>query len=566
MLDKEDKDRIVGVLSKYYNITDVTWDTQSVVVKVPDFSQADDLAFAKASLELEKLGFISFTNRGIEDEIIVTESRKANDNRLLKVILIFATLGAVSYFGYVYQSQYSGETSALYNIGASLVFYLIPISLILASREVGKYVALKKNGMNYYLPILVPNPLGIGTMGIINSPNHPFKTRKSMLEVGAYSILFGFTISLIFYLLGVAYTLSFPPHSPGVNSPIEKVGSPLLMSLIINRVMPSTGLLDTLAFAGWSGIVITAFNAFPLGFLDGGLISSALLGKNSVYLSYVSVIAIVALGILYPPWLILAVFALLVGMKGPQALDNITGVRVNGKAISAVVFILLVLGMAPVPFHNSLSQFQATPSENSFVLYGNNTSISLKLTVNDTGQSSIVPAFSVSPGVSLSVEGSSITIPPGRNYTYTVSFVPQKMGYGLSTFNLTVFSGSYYRVIPLQVLYINLTEAISFNGSSPYVTHVGSDGRAYLSLSSDVPDNITLVSVGNSNFYLMVINESISLHYTKEFSYILGGSNIGVQPGKPVSLDLYTASHINRWYIAAFDSNFTGTVAVIEPQ
>ncbi|HLH85488.1 MAG TPA: hypothetical protein VKU79_01320, partial [Thermoplasmataceae archaeon] len=208
MLDKEDKDRIVGVLSKYYNITDVTWDTQSVVVKVPDFSQADDLAFAKASLELEKLGFISFTNRGIEDEIIVTESRKANDNRLLKVILIFATLGAVSYFGYVYQSQYSGETSALYNIGASLVFYLIPISLILASREVGKYVALKKNGMNYYLPILVPNPLGIGTMGIINSPNHPFKTRKSMLEVGAYSILFGFTISLIFYLLGVAYTLS----------------------------------------------------------------------------------------------------------------------------------------------------------------------------------------------------------------------------------------------------------------------------------------------------------------------------------------------------------------------
>ncbi|MEM3676258.1 MAG: hypothetical protein QXV22_04285, partial [Thermoplasmataceae archaeon] len=561
----EDRERIVSVLRKYYDIAEVKWDLQSVTVKVPDFRIAGEEVFIRASEELERLGFISFTNRGVEDEIIVTEARQAGENKIIKILLLFLTIGAISYYGYIYQTEYSGDGSILYNIGASLIFYVVPLCLILASREAGKYVALKRNGMNYYLPILIPNPLGIGTMGIINSPNHPFRTRKSMIEAGSYSILFGLIISVIFYVIGSAYTLNFPPHSPTINSPIARVGSPLLMSLFINRIIPSTGLLDTLAFAGWSGIVVTAFNAFPLGFLDGGLISSALLGKNSIYVSYISIIAVVALGILYPPWLILAVFVLLVGLKGPQSLDNLTPVGINGKVISAIIFSILILGMAPVPFHNSINQFSVSPSDQYFVLFGDSKNISLHLNVNDTGQSSIVPAFSVSPSVSLTVEGSSVTIAPGNNYTYNLVIEPRNLKYGLSAFNLTVFSGSYYRTVLIQALYINLTEAVTFNGGSPYFTHIASDGTANISLASDIADNLSLVSVGNNNFYLMMSNESLKLHYTQEFSYILGGTNIDVKPGTTVTLNLFTPVNFTKWYIAAFDSNYSGTVAVIEP-
>ncbi|MEM0159043.1 MAG: hypothetical protein QW812_05985, partial [Thermoplasmataceae archaeon] len=114
-------------------------------------------------------------------------------------------------------------------------------------------------------------------------------------------------------------------------------------------------------------------------------------------------------------------------------------------------------------------------------------------------------------------------------------------------------------------LYINLTEAVTFNGGSPYFTHIASDGTANISLASDIADNLSLVSVGNNNFYLMMSNESLKLHYTQEFSYILGGTNIDVKPGTTVTLNLFTPVNFTKWYIAAFDSNYSGTVAVIEP-
>ncbi|MEM0159130.1 MAG: hypothetical protein QW812_06435, partial [Thermoplasmataceae archaeon] len=126
MLEKEDRERIVSVLRKYYDIAEVKWDLQSVTVKVPDFRIAGEEVFIRASEELERLGFISFTNRGVEDEIIVTEARQAGENKIIKILLLFLTIGAISYYGYIYQTEYSGDGSILYNIGASLIFYVVP--------------------------------------------------------------------------------------------------------------------------------------------------------------------------------------------------------------------------------------------------------------------------------------------------------------------------------------------------------------------------------------------------------------------------------------------------------
>ena len=572
MVNREEQGKLHDIVKEYYEISSEENKGESIAFRVPSFHLESEQNFNRLSRELDKLGFLTFTSTGEVDEIIVMakpQPHSKRDNRI-KLILLVVTILSLMYFGYTYQVSYEGQNGIIQNFLTSLVFYLLPLSVILAGREASKYAAMKRNGMQYDLPIFVPSPIGIGTMGTINTPNKPYVSKRAMIEAGSFSIISGFLISTVFLIIGSLTTYNFPPSAPIVNSPAQTIGSPLIMQVIVNRIIPSNGILDPLAFAGWSGIVITAFNALPLGFLDGGLISSALFGRNATYLSYFSVLVIVGLGIIYPPWIILAVFALLVGLRGPQPLNNLTKVRFNTKVIAAVSFAIVVVGIAPFPFHSGINSFTATSSQSYFVIHDNQQLIDFNVTVNNTGMSTIVPAFEVTPTVELQWSGLSRSISPGSQFNYSLQFnLPNTTKLGFHSYDVTVNSGSYYRTLQISVLKINTTTALLFNNQIPYIMSPDPNGTVHLNLTSAVSDNLYIVSIGGPNitFSYFPQNNFSKVTYTQNMAYILASpsetqtSNLTIDRGIPFQLTFRLVSHPSYWYIVAYDSSFNAAIA-----
>ncbi len=578
MIDREEQKRIHDIVEAYYEISSEENKGESIAFRTPSFHLEPENNFNRLSRELDKEEYLSFTSTGDVDEIIVMAKphpQNKRDNRI-KIILMAVTLLSLVYFGYTYQSSYNGNHDPLQNFLSSLLFYLMPLSVILAGREAGKYVAMKKNGMQYDLPIFVPSPIiGIGSMGTINTPNKPYVSRRAMIEAGSFSIIAGFMISTVFLIIGSLTTYNFPPSTPIVNTTVQTVGSPLIMQVIVNRLIPSNGILDPLALAGWSGIVITAFNALPLGFLDGGLISSALFGRNATYLSYFSVLVIIGLGKIYPPWIILAVFALLVGLRGPQPLNNLSKVKFNTKVIAAVSFAIVVVGVAPFPFHAGINTFTATTSQSYFVIHDNQQLVDFNVTVNNTGMSTIVPAFEVTPTVELQWSGLSRSIAPGSQYEYSLQFtLPNTTKLGFHDYEVTVNSGSYFRNFHISVLKVNTTTALLFNNQIPYIMKPDLNGTVQLNLTSAVSDSLYIVSIGGPNitFSYFPQNNFSKVTYTQNMAYILASpsqtqtSNLTIDRGIPFQLTFRLVSHPSYWYIVAYDSNFNAAIAEYRAQ
>lgn len=573
MIDKNEQSRLQEIFSKYYEFSSTKLTEDSLSFRVPTFHLQPEQNFVKLAGELESIGYLTFTSTGEVDEIVVMKKpvSRVRDINKIKLVLFVATLASILYFGYTYQESYQGYSNPLGNIATTLLFYLLPLSVILLGREAAKYVALKRNGMKYTMPIFVPNPLGLGSMGMLNTPNKPFVSKRAMIEAGSFSIITGALLSSVFLVIGSLTTYNFPPSAPIVNSSVQTIGSPLIMQFIVNRLIPSNGILDPLALAGWSGVVITAFNALPLGFLDGGLIASALFSRNAIYLSYLSIFVIVLLFLLYPPWIILVVFALLVGLRGPQPLNNITRPKFNTKVIAAVSFMIIIIGIAPFPFHTGLNTFTASTSQDYFLVYTGHNSVDFNVTVNNTGLSTIVPAFEVSPSLNFQLSGESRSISPGTGFNYTMNLIlPAGIQPGFSHYEITVYSGSYHKNLAITVLKVNTTLALSFNNYNPYKMVPNSDGYISLNLTSSVNDSLYLLSMGGPNisfsFYPQMNNYS-RITYTDNMAYLLSNpsassaSELSLVPGKPMQIILKLNSQPSYWYIVAYDNNYNATIA-----
>lgn len=577
MIDRKEQSTLQEIISKYYEFSSTQVTEDSITFRVPTFHLQPDQNFGQLVKELDKQGYLAFTSTSDLDEIIIIRkppSRVRNENKI-KIILFIATLISILYFGYTYQESYQGYSNPLGNLATSLVFYLLPLSVILVGREAAKYVALKRNGMQYTIPIFVPNPLGLGSMGMINTPNKPYLSKRAMVESGAFSIISGSILSSIFLVIGSLTTYNFPPSASIVNSSVQTIGSPLIMQFIVNRLIPSNGILDPLALAGWSGIVITAFNALPLGFLDGGIIASALFGRNASYLSYVSILVIVLLGLIYTPWIILVVFALLVGLRGPQPLNNITRLKFNTKTIAAVSFLIIILGIAPFPFHTGLNTFTASTSQDYFLVYSGHDSVNFNVSVFNTGLSTIVPAFEVSPSLSFQLSGESRSISPGTGFNYSMNLIlPGSLQMGFNHYEISVYSGSYFKNLEITVMKVNTTLALAFNNNNPYTMNPGLNGTISLNLTSSVFDSLYIVSMGGPNIsfsYYPQNNNYSRITYTQSMVYLLSTPSdpstpgLSLDPGKAMQINLKLNSQPSYWYIVAYDSSYNATIAEFTP-
>jgi membrane-associated protease RseP (regulator of RpoE activity) len=115
--------------------------------------------------------------------------------------------------------------------------------------------------------------------------------------------------------------------------------------------------LHPVAFAAWAGLLVTMINLIPVGQLDGGHASYALLGRRAGRLGYIAIAAMAAWGgwLLMSGnqaggfWLTWAFLNLFVNPRHPPPLNDATKLDGRRIALGLLVLAIFILTFMPAP-------------------------------------------------------------------------------------------------------------------------------------------------------------------------------------------------------------------------
>ena len=239
-------------------------------------------------------------------------------------MLFLATLASTAFVGGVDEA---GRTNLLHGL-----WYAIPILVILTCHEFGHYIACRIHDVDATLPYFLPMPFLplTGTLGAVIKIKESFPSKKALFDIGVAGPIAGFVALIPFLIYGVAHStiIHVDPNDGAV-----WLGEPLLfkaVSWLVFGAIPEGYSINMhpMGFAAWFGLLATALNLFPIGQLDGGHISYAVLGRRSTLVTLTAVVCLVGLSFVSSSWIVWTV--LTVGMLlAFGVLQGGTGVRVR---------------------------------------------------------------------------------------------------------------------------------------------------------------------------------------------------------------------------------------------
>jgi membrane-associated protease RseP (regulator of RpoE activity) len=249
--------------------------------------------------------------------------------------------------------------------------YASSILLILGAHEMGHYLAARYHGTAASLPYFLPFPFGIfGTFGAAIRLREPMRNRKVLFDIGAAGPLAGLVFAVPILLIGLA-TSEVDPVTGGFvegNSILYAVSK----IVVFGEFLPSGGMdvhVNQLAWAGWTGLLVTGLNLIPVGQLDGGHVLYALLGRFASVLYYPIVGALVLLTVFVATELLIFVLLiLLLGNLHAIPLDDITRLDSRRQALAVFTLVVFVLVFVPSPLRQVESGNSGPPVEPNLVL------------------------------------------------------------------------------------------------------------------------------------------------------------------------------------------------------
>ncbi len=274
--------------------------------------------------------------------------RRAGRNGVA-VTLFLLTLLSVLWIG----SLYEGGSGGVDGLLAGWPFALSLLGILMA-HEMGHFLVARWQRIPASLPYFIPMPLSLlGTMGAVIQTTAPPRNRRALLLLGAAGPLAGMVVAIPVLILGLS-TSTVQPMVMGEGSFTE--GNSLLYLglklLIFGKVLPGNGedvFINSVALAGWAGMLVTALNLIPAGQLDGGHIAYALLGRRAKWLTWVVFAGLVAMIPLWEGWILWAGIVLLLGRVHSVPLDDVTSLGPTEKAIGLAALALFLLVFMPIP-------------------------------------------------------------------------------------------------------------------------------------------------------------------------------------------------------------------------
>jgi membrane-associated protease RseP (regulator of RpoE activity) len=108
-----------------------------------------------------------------------------------------------------------------------------------------------------------------------------------------------------------------------------------------------------MAFAAWFGLLATALNLFPIGQLDGGHISYAVVGRRSTLITLMAIGVAVVLTFFSLSWLVWTVLMVAMlfafGANHPRTIDEDVPLDRTRLVLAFVALVVFILSFTPAP-------------------------------------------------------------------------------------------------------------------------------------------------------------------------------------------------------------------------
>ncbi len=234
---------------------------------------------------------------------------------------------------------------------------------ILLAHELSHYFVSRRHGSPVSLPYFIPFPNFLGTMGAVIVQRAPIRNRKSLFDIGVAGPLGGLIVAIPLLILGLSLSDVHPPPA-GVDVALQE-GNSLLYAgtkyLVFGKILPGNGedvWLHSVAFAAWAGLLLTMMNLVPVGQLDGGHVSYALLGgRRAQILGAVSIAAMIAWGSWSwlngnqggSFWLMWGIMNMILNPRHPPPLNDSSKLDWRRIALGLGMLVIFILLFMPAP-------------------------------------------------------------------------------------------------------------------------------------------------------------------------------------------------------------------------
>lgn len=279
----------------------------------------------------------------------------------LHAALLLVTLGTTLFTGLVQSGVSYPMTGWLYmkmlvtdpEAWEMALYYAVPVLTILTAHELGHYLPARRYGVKVTPPYFLPGFPPFGTFGAFIRMQIETMSASKLFRIGAGGPYAGFVVALPMLVAGLLMSEIKP-----VPEALEgaHLGDSLLMWALTEWLFPEIPaghdvFLHPMAFAGWVGMFVTAFNLVPLGQLDGGHVAYTLFGERFNAVVMFLLVGMIGLGVaVFPGWLVLVAFVLLMGPQHPPVLGEDERLEGLERWLGYGALLMFVITFIPRPF------------------------------------------------------------------------------------------------------------------------------------------------------------------------------------------------------------------------
>lgn len=225
--------------------------------------------------------------------------------------------------------------------------YALALLGVLVAREVGYMAAARQHGLAPALPYFIPAPTLFGTLGSFYAPRGGH--RKALFDIATAGASSGFVAALLLAVVGVAKS---DPVDAG-QSAGGSIGTSIAFHWVVRLMRPEAteGLsLHPMAFAGWTGLFITAVGLIPVGQLDGGHILYSLVGARQRALSWAVLAVLTLIGIWCHAhvWILWPLMLTVIGVRHPDVGGEPLGRGRTVIACGMLAILIVTFVLVPV--------------------------------------------------------------------------------------------------------------------------------------------------------------------------------------------------------------------------